>query len=181
MARADRQPWPRGMTVIELLVCLAVAAVLAVVAWPSIGAILAEHHASHAADRLAASLALARTTASARRMEVSLAPIAGANTLDRGWQLAVVGAAGGDEAGPDPPFLVVPLHERCLHIALRAPGGVAARQSLRLTPVGYSRSERGGFLAATFQVRCGNAQRQVRLGAQGRIRICRPGADADCQ
>jgi type IV fimbrial biogenesis protein FimT len=165
-----------GVTLTELLVSLAVSAVLALAAWPAIGMLIAEHSAGYAADRLAASLALARTTASARRAEVRLEPIRGAPTLERGWQLTVSGA-------PDnrtPPFSVVALHDRCLRIDLRATAGTMATQSLRLTPVGYSRSERGGFLAATFLVRCHQAQRQVRLGAQGRIRICRPGADADC-
>ncbi|WP_029051074.1 GspH/FimT family pseudopilin [Ralstonia sp. 25mfcol4.1] len=166
-----------GVTLTELLVSLAVSAVLAVAAWPTIGALVAEQSASHAADRLAASLALARTTASARRTEVRLEPIHGADTLDRGWQLTAPGDPPGERT---PPFSVVALHDRCLRITLRATAGAVATQSLRLTPVGYSRSERGGFLAATFLVRCHQAQRQVRLGAQGRIRICRPGADADC-
>ena len=169
-----RQP---GVTLIELLVSLAVSAVLAVAAWPTIGALVAEHSAGHAADRLAASLALARTTASARRAEVRLEPIHGADTLERGWQLTVQGGTAENRA---PPFSVVALQDRCLRIVLRATAGTATTQSLRLTPVGYSRSERGGFLAATFLVRCHQAQRQVRLGAHGRIRICRPGADADC-
>ena len=177
MPMPPKRPSQQGLTLTELLVCLTVSALLAVVTWPTIGAILAEYHAGQASDRLAASLALARTTASARRAEVRLGPIDGTNTLNRGWQLTVMSGSSDDAA---PPFLVVPLQERCLSIVLRAPGGVASRQSLRLTAVGYSRSERGGFLAATFQVRCHNAQRQVRLGAQGRIRICRPGADADC-
>ncbi|WP_066731720.1 GspH/FimT family pseudopilin [Cupriavidus sp. D384] len=167
-----------GVTLTELLVSLAVSAVLAVAAWPTIGTLVAEHSAGHAADRLAASLALGRTTASARRAEVRLEPIHGADTLARGWQLTAMGdAPAGDRT---PPFSVVALHDRCLRITLRATAGTATTQSLRLTPVGYSRSERGGFLAATFLVRCHQAQRQVRLGAQGRIRICRPGADADC-
>lgn len=165
-----------GVTLTELLVALVVSAVFAVAAWPTIGALVAEQTALHAADRLAASLALARTTASARRTEVRLAPIHGA-TLDRGWQLTAPGDTAGEQTSP---FSVVALHDRCLRITLRATAGTAATQSLRLTPVGYSRSERGGFLAATFLVRCHQAQRQVRLGAQGRIRICRPGADADC-
>ncbi len=166
-----------GVTLTELLVSLAVSAVLAVAAWPAIGMLIAEHSAGYAADRLAASLALARTTASARRAEVRLEPIRGAHTLERGWQLTV---PGGGADNRTPPFSVVALHDRCLRIVLRATAGTAATQSLRLTPVGYSRSERGGFLAATFLVRCHQAQRQVRLGAQGRIRICRPGTDADC-
>ncbi|MGY8523807.1 pilus assembly FimT family protein [Paracidovorax citrulli] len=53
-------------------------------------------------------------------------------------------------------------------------------QALRLAAVGYSRSRQGGFVAATFTVRCGTARLQVRLGAQGAIRVCMPGRDRDC-
>lgn len=175
MGRASSAPH-RGMTLTELLVSLAIAALLSVVAWPAIGTLIAEHHAGHTADRLAASLALARTTAAARRSEVRLGPIRGDARLHRGWQLTLVDNGGQDAA----PFSVVALHDRCLQVTLRGLAGGGATQSLRLTAVGYSRSERGGFLAATFEVRCHKAQRQVRLGAQGRIRICRPGTDADC-
>lgn len=51
---------------------------------------------------------------------------------------------------------------------------------LKFLPVGYSQSEQGGFQAATFTLGCRGEQRQVRLGAQGRIRLCTPGRDADC-
>jgi type IV fimbrial biogenesis protein FimT len=160
-----------GATLPELLISLAVVAVLAVAAWPVLRNLLAQQTAAHAADRLAASLALARTTAASRRTEVILGPLAGASTLGGGWQLAT---------GTAPPYFVAAMTDSCLRITLRGTAGDAGPQSLRLTPVGYSRSEQGGFFAATFQVRCHDAQRQVRLGAQGRIRICRPGVDVDC-
>lgn len=52
--------------------------------------------------------------------------------------------------------------------------------ALRFTAVGYSRSEQGGFQAATFSLSRRGGQRQVRLGAQGRIRLCTPVRDSDC-
>jgi len=166
LARASK-----GATLAELLISLAVVAVVAVAAWPVLRSLLAQQAAAHAADRLAASLALARTTAASRRTEVRLGPLAGASTLGGGWQLG---------SGTEPPFFVATMNDPCLQVTLRGTSGLAGPQSLRLTPVGYSRSEQGGFFAATFQVRCHDAQRQVRLGAQGRIRICRPGVDVDC-
>ncbi|RZT41387.1 GspH/FimT family pseudopilin [Cupriavidus agavae] len=166
-----------GLSLVELLVTLAISAILLLSAWPALDALLDEYRVSQAADRLAASLALARTTAAARRTEVRLSPAASAATLDRGWQLAEVAPG----AGPDrPPFSVVRLPDRCLRVAMRGTAGAGGPQSLRLTAVGYSRSERGGFFAATFHLRCHAAQRQVRLGAQGRIRTCRPAVDPDC-
>ncbi|SDC20600.1 type IV fimbrial biogenesis protein FimT [Cupriavidus sp. YR651] len=177
---AQADTFPRGIALPELLVALAVAAILTGTAWPLLRDALAVYTVSHAADRLAGSLALARTTAASRRVEVLLQPPTGAESFDRGWQLveAPGPSAPGDLAAP--PFAVVTLDQPCLHISLRGTGGAAGPPTLRLTAVGYSRSEQGGFFAATFQVRCHGAQRQVRLGAQGRIRICRPGTDVDC-
>ncbi len=171
------RPFPsrhRGMTLVELLITLAISAVLAVAAWPSLSDMIAQQRVTQAADRLAASLALARTTAAMRRTEVRLSPYGDADSLDQGWQLTAV--RGGLE-GSEPPLSVVSLNDRCLSITLR---GTAGPQNLHLTAVGYSRSERGGFFAATFEVRCREARRQVRLGAQGRIRTCQPGVDVDC-
>ncbi|SFB77862.1 type IV fimbrial biogenesis protein FimT [Cupriavidus sp. OV038] len=165
-----------GMTLTELLVSLAVAAILAAIALPTLRHMLAEHTVTYAADRLAASLAMARTTAANRRVEIRLGPLPGATTLDGGWQLAPVAP----QATTGPPIAVTALDAACLRVTLRGTDGAKGPPALRLTPVGYSRSERGGFYAATFHVRCRGAQRQVRLGAQGRIRICGAGPDADC-
>jgi type IV fimbrial biogenesis protein FimT len=166
------------VTLVELLVGLAVMAVLATVAYPSFRQLLAWQQVSQATDLLAGSLELARTIATARRSAVMLAPLPGADTLGVGWRLLVDDREGGGTAHAQRTLSVVRLHHPCLHIDMRATAG--AGHTLRVTGVGYSRSERGGFLAATFTVRCDNAQRQVRLGAQGRLRICTPGRDADC-
>lgn len=164
-----------GVSLVEMLVSLAVVAMLATAAWPLLGDMLAQQRASHAADRLATSLALARTAAASRRTEVRLDVLDGASTFDAGWRLTAVSGQVDDAV---PPFSVVSLRDSCLRITLRATS--SGTSSLRLTAVGYSRSERGGFFAATFEVRCGTAVRQVRLGAQGRIRVCRPGVDTGC-
>ncbi|XQU68372.1 Type II secretion system protein H [Cupriavidus sp. H18C1] len=91
--------------------------------------------------------------------------------------IGAIAATGTSEATDAPALSSVGLAAACLRVTLRATDGGRA---LRLAPVGYSRSERGGFYAATFTVRCGHAQRQVRLGALGRLRICTPWQDADC-
>ncbi|MCY1220211.1 hypothetical protein D3C81_1297090 [compost metagenome] len=161
-----------GLTLAELLVCLVILSVLAATAWPSFTELLARQAVDQAADRLAASLALARSTAMARRIEVTLQPLDGQPGLDHGWQLL---------AGPGPdttPLAVVEPAASCLRVALRQTGRDS--HTVRFTAVGYSRSEQGGFQAATFALSCRGAQRQVRLGAQGRIRLCTPGRDSDC-
>ncbi|MFJ4289017.1 GspH/FimT family pseudopilin [Cupriavidus sp. NPDC089707] len=161
-----------GLSLAELLACLSILSVLAATAWPSFSELLARQAVDQAADRLATSLALARSIAMARRVEVTLQPLAGQPELDRGWQL--VAGSGQDTT----PLAVVEPATPCLRVTLRQTGRDS--HTVRFTAVGYSRSEQGGFQAVTFALSCRGAQRQVRLGAQGRIRLCTPGRDSDC-
>ncbi|WP_454732061.1 MULTISPECIES: GspH/FimT family pseudopilin [Cupriavidus] len=177
--RADRtNRTDRGATLAELLTCLAVLAILAAAAWPSWQRLLARQQVELAADRLAGSLALARATAVARREDVVLSPLPDSLALDRGWRLSLASARASADGPAGDAFAVVQTHGACLRIGLRstAPGSHA----LRMTAVGYSRSEQGGFLAATFTVSCRGEQRLLKLGAHGRVRMCTPGRDADC-
>ncbi|WP_223819784.1 pilus assembly FimT family protein [Cupriavidus cauae] len=193
-----------GATLIEWLAAMAITATLAAAGYPSYRDALERQQVRLAADLLAASIETAREFALARRSTVLLAPQPGFSDFSRGWHIVArearvadgatgatgaTGAIGATRASgaseatrtsqaPDAPVLSsVGLAAACLRVALRATDGGRA---LRLAPVGYSRSERGGFYAATFTLRCGHAQRQVRLGALGRLRICTPGHDADC-
>ena len=170
-----------GLSLVECLVTLAVVAILAGIAYPTLRTIVAEQSVTHAADRLAASLALGRSTAVTQLADIVMLPLNGHASFDHGWQIVSI-------ESPEAPLLVVPLQDRCLRVESRDPrreprrdtrGGGRGEQAsgIRWTAVGYSRSEHGGFHATTFVVRCHGAQRQVRLGAQGRIRICRPNID----
>ncbi|AEI78060.1 type IV pilus assembly protein PilE [Cupriavidus necator N-1] len=76
-----------GLTLAELLAGLAVLALLAAASYPVFSGLLARQQVTPAADRLAASLAPARATALARRLEVTLQPLPGEATLGPGWQL----------------------------------------------------------------------------------------------
>ncbi|MDF9432331.1 pilus assembly protein [Cupriavidus gilardii] len=160
-----------GASLIEWLAAMAITATLAASGYPSYRDALERQQVRLAADLLAASIEAAREFALARRSTVLLAPPSGAADFSRGWRIVA------SEADDAPPLSAVGLGAACLRVALRATDGSRA---LRLAPVGYSRSERGGFYAATFTLRCGRAQRQVRLGALGRLRICTPEQDADC-
>ncbi|CAN7443905.1 GspH/FimT family pseudopilin [Cupriavidus necator] len=163
-----------GLTLAELLAGLAILALLAAASYPVFSGLLARQQVTLAADRLAASLALARATALARRLDVTLQPLPGEATLGPGWQLVT---ADGDPERRAVLSVVEP-GMPCLWVTLRQTG--RGTNVLKFLPVGYSRSEQGGFQAATFTLGCRGEQRQVRLGAQGRIRLCTPGRDADC-
>jgi type IV fimbrial biogenesis protein FimT len=166
-----------GATLIEWLAAMAITATLAAAGYPSYRDALERQQVRLAADLLAASIDTAREFALARRSTVLLAPQPDSADFSRGWRIVAGGAREAGEADGTQALSAVGLNAGCLRVALRATDGGRA---LRLAPVGYSRSERGGFYAATFTLRCGHAQRQVRLGALGRLRICTPGQDADC-
>ncbi|WP_454742119.1 prepilin-type N-terminal cleavage/methylation domain-containing protein [Cupriavidus necator] len=61
-----------GLTLAELLTGLAIVALLAAVAYPAFSGLVVRQQVALPADRLAASLALARAIALARRIEVTL-------------------------------------------------------------------------------------------------------------
>ena len=170
---AGRQRRTGGLTLVELVAGLVILGVFTAAAYPVFSGMLARQQVTLAADRLAMSLALARATALSRRVEVTLQPLPGESTLSPGWQLVTAGA------GQPVVLSVVEPGTPCLSVALRQT--VRGANVLKFLPVGYSRSEQGGFQAATFTLGCRGEQRQVRLGAQGRIRLCTPGRDADCE
>ncbi|MCO4888723.1 GspH/FimT family pseudopilin [Cupriavidus sp. WGtm5] len=172
---AGRHRHTAGLTLVELVAGLAILGVFTAAAYPVFSGMLARQQVMLAADRLAMSLALARATALSRRVEVTLQPLPGESTLSPGWQLVTAGAS------PDQPVVlsVVEPGTPCLSVTLRQT--VRGANVLKFLPVGYSRSEQGGFQAATFTLGCRGEQRQVRLGAQGRIRLCTPGRDTDCE
>ncbi|SOZ98437.1 putative TYPE 4 FIMBRIAL PILIN fimT-related TRANSMEMBRANE PROTEIN [Cupriavidus taiwanensis] len=172
---AGRHRRAGGLTLVELVAGLVILGVFTAAAFPLFSGMLARQQVTLAADRLAMSLALARATALSRRVEVTLQPLPGEATLTPGWQLVTAGA------GPDQPVVlsVIEPGMPCLSVTLRQT--VRGANVLKFLPVGYSRSEQGGFQAATFTLGCRSEQRQVRLGAQGRIRLCTPGRDADCE
>jgi type IV fimbrial biogenesis protein FimT len=184
--RPSGRPSARGMTLIELVTCLAVAAVLGAVAYPSLLHWRARMVVGHTADLLVSAIETARVAALAWRAPVTLSPLPEAASLSRGWRLRL-GAAGrwnesaDDRADGGRVLSVVTLPDACLEVTLRSTAGAGASGTLTMTPVGYSRTERGGLVAATFMVRCRDVERQVRLGAQGRLRVCTPGGDADCE
>ncbi|KJK25769.1 pilus assembly protein [Burkholderiaceae bacterium 16] len=178
-----------GATLAELLTCLAVLSILAASAYPSWHHLLARQQVVLAANRLAGSLALARATSVARRTEVLFGPLPRKATLDQGWRLTLAPAgsaatdlspsdSGAPDRYEDGLLAQVELRSACLRIALRST--TQGNHTLHMAAVGYSRSEQGGFLAATFTVTCQGEQRQLRLGAHGRIRLCTPGQDTDC-
>jgi len=87
----DRSPPGRGFTLLELMVALAVASVLAVVAAPSFRDALKRNHVSSASNALLADLAYARSEAITRGSIASICPTSDGKTCsdtqayESGW------------------------------------------------------------------------------------------------
>lgn len=166
------------------MVCLVIIGVITACAAPSFGDLVARLTLRHATDRLVGTLEAARAIAAARRVAVWLTPHAGAVNLDGGWQLVLVSGNFPSPIGRDSAesaetiLLSVTLHSPCLQIALH---GTDDGNTLHISGMGYSPSERGGFYAGSFLLRCGALERLVRLGSMGQLRVCTPAIDPACE
>ena len=81
------RPRHAGVTLAELLVGLAILAIVAATAAPSLQRLVARQRVMQTADLLAGALSLARSAAMARREEVLVEPLAGADSFNDGWQV----------------------------------------------------------------------------------------------
>ncbi len=167
----------RGATLAELLTCLAVLAILAALAFPSWQRLQARQQVMLAADRLAGSLALARSAAVARRSDVILTPLPGASSLDHGWRLAL--APGGEPGQDDAGLLAVveaqrlPAHCPALHHARQQYAahdscGILSLRARRVPRCHLHRFLPGRTAAAKAQ--CSRPRPSVHAGAGCRLR-----------
>ena len=149
---------PRGMTLLELVMALAVVVVLSALAWPSFSGRLARERLNAVAQALQADLREARFEAARRGQPLHVALSAGPQ-----WCWSVAATSGCDCALP----------QACQLQAARAkdyPGvQLLAAGSTRLNSDGGADTE----LVATFE---NKAQQQLRvsLSLLGRPRVCSP-------
>lgn len=179
---AVRVPAPtRGVVLAELLVALAVMAVLLTIALPDYGALVRRQQLRTAVADLSGALALARAQALARAGRVELVPLdAGGSDWSRGWVVLVdrdgdrrPGA--GDERiavhGPLPAGMVLSTvfssHQQPDYIAFNSGGRGCTADSALAARFG------------TLTLRAGAEQRRVIINMLGRIRVCDPVRDGD--
>ena len=154
---------PHGLTLIELMVALAIVAVLMSLAVPSFGSVLARHRLKAAAEQLAADLADARLLAAQRGHALHLNLQGGAQ-----WCWAIASASGCD----------CRVAQSCQLKTVRA----ADHPSVALVDGSEMRIDARGFAGlpsvaghALLQGREGDTLR-VTLTPLGRAKVCAPAA-----
>ena len=169
----------QGFTLIELAVCLALLAVLAAIAAPSLSALLERHHAIAAEHALLHHLQLARMTAVTRRKPAVLCPsldgrhCSGRNDWSIGWLLFV------DKHGKRTPKDATDIvrgdtHPTSSKLRLISSRG---RSSIRYLPDGRST---GSNLTISICSREGAMLTQVIVNNAGRARSQRPKTPRSC-
>jgi type IV fimbrial biogenesis protein FimT len=162
-ARRRHRPTGRapGLTLLELAMVLAVAAILGALAVPSLSARLERQRTQAAAEKLAGDLAEARFEAARRGQPLSVWPQPGAAWC---WAVATTAACDCRDA------------QACLIRTVRSTDHPGVRlmqgQAVRLDPLGSANgAEAGGTAAAVFETRRGERLR-VTVSALGRAHVC---------
>jgi type IV fimbrial biogenesis protein FimT len=163
-----------GWTLVELMIALALAAIMVTLAVPGYHDWIATYQLASHAEHLANSLALARSEAIKRGHRVNLCPAPGGvrcadgANWDAGWLVYVDANRDGRNADDEP----------VLRAEAAAPAGIQVRANrpvadyVSFTGLGQARLLAGGLQMGTFTLcRRGLAARKVVLANSGRVRM----------
>lgn len=175
-----------GFTLIELMVTLALAAILMTVAVPSFVTYQRNSELSSFANSLLASVNAARGEAMKRGMNAMVVPAVGTN-WDGGWVVFVdVDRDQAYDATKD--ITIFPSDAKPSYITISGNGTTAGTTPYVMYDAsGYSKTTSGGFGASTFEIArndvTGTAQlvqiRRLKIASTGRARICTPTSSTD--
>lgn len=167
-----------GLTLIELLVTIAIAAILAGLAAPSFRELLASNRLKSQASAMLSSLLLARGEAIKRNGRVVLCKSAdgAACTADGGWEQGwIVFADGNNNAALDAGETVIQ-RQAALGEGLRLTGKTAnIANYVSYAAMGETRTTAGAFQSGTFTLchlsASGGQAREIKISGTGRPRI----------
>lgn len=163
----------RGMTLIELLVTLAVAAIILTVGVPSFRDLMQDIRATTVTNRLMASIQHTRSEAVRRGMPVTLCASADGATctnsnpadFSQGW-IVVSGYPG------DPGSELLRVHQPDVG-DIDIPENLSNGHSLTYSPTGETRAPGGAFIAGNLQICHDGRDRRVIISKTGRPRVAK--------
>lgn len=170
-----------GMALLELLIVLAIAAVLIALAAPDMRALILRHRLDAAAADLFGAIDLTRSQAIARGSRVQLVPLeADGNNWSSGW-VVFVDTDGDRRPGPREEVIAS-------HAAL--PGGIVTTFNftssrppyyIAYNGAGRSCSHTGSTAArwGTLSLHQDGQIRRIRINMLGRVRVCNPELEPD--
>lgn len=168
---------PRGFTVVELLVVLAVAAILLGTAVPSLLAVSRSVKLSSATNSLFSSLVLARSEAAKRHARVALCKSADGSVCAKsgGWEQGWIIFHDANNNGLREDGEQIVRHVQAMPRDMRLSGNLNVATYVSYAPTGETKLASGAFQAGTITL-CnassqGGAARQIVLSAAGRPRM----------
>lgn len=178
-----------GFTLIELIVTLAIGALLMVVAIPSLTTYKRNAELTSAANTLIASMNAARGEAMKRGTNALVVPTNNGTDWNQGWIVFVDNNNSKTYTGTD----TVVMTQVALPGTLRMVGNGSAAASapyVMFDASGYSKLKGGGFGALTFEISRNDVSgvatyeqmRRIKMASTGRVRVCKPASatDANC-
>ncbi|MEA5098218.1 MAG: GspH/FimT family pseudopilin [Burkholderiaceae bacterium] len=172
-ANLTRRFHVRGFTMIELMVTIAVAAILLTIGVPSFRMLIDNQRLTTSVNDLFTSINMARAEAAQRGTRVDLAPLDG-TTWSKGWAVFIDNngdqkpnfAVGGDEiifsTGPVPDGITISTN-------------LADGEYIAYGATGRTRNNAGGQIAGTISfTQDGTVKRLIKLNFLGRPVVCDP-------
>lgn len=159
-----------GHTLVELLLVLAVAAILASLAMPTMHGMLRQHRLSATVNDFLAAVTLTRSEAIRRSAQVMLVPAG--DGWSSGWVIAIDRNANLQyDAGDELLYSHAP---PAADVVIAGNFTDNSRPYLAYGAGGQSRSRTGAAQAGSWQFSCGGQHRKIVINFLGRPRSCNP-------
>lgn len=170
---------PSGLTSTELLVTLALCAILLSLAMPDMGRFLQRQKISTTASDLMAALALTRAESIRRNERVELTPVDSTNWAS-GW---VIRCKGKSESASLYDGRIIHAHGPVARgVTITSAMSDASKPYVAYVGSGHTRTNgsHASPQAGHFDLALGSLRRRIILNFSGRARLCNPDADRAC-